>query len=563
MGLTSALFTGLSGLDVNQTNLNVIGNNIANVNTTAFKSSLALAAPQFYITDSAGSASDSTFGGENPSQTGLGAVTASIQTNFAPGAIQATGVPTDMAIDGDGFFVVQGQQQQFTRDGSFSLNQNDQLVTTGGDFVQGFGVDANGNVNAGQTQNIQIPLGTLTQAKSTASASFQGNLNADGALATGASDLVSSISLTDSANAAIPTGTSNLVDLQDAQGNSPFAAGDVLTVDGTRGGRDLSPLTLTVTPTTTVQNLEDFYNQGLGIDTTATANGATPGTTITPDPNDPTGTFGNISIMGDTGTENALSLSGGGFSSTNPAMNIAFTDQGTPAGESVFTSFVGYDSLGTPLTVNVTATLESKTATGTTWRFYATSPDSASAAAFDPAAATHPGSIVGDGTLSFDSDGKLVSSTNNSVTIDRTGSGAKSPLTMQLDFSGMTALASTSSQLLMSSQDGLAKGTLTSFSVGSNGLITGAFDNGLTSTLGQVAVATFSNPQGLINNGGNLFSTGSNSGAENHRPAHAHRRRHWRRFAGGQQRRSLHGVHEHDHRLDGLLGIEPRHFDER
>ena len=64
----------------------------------------------------------------------------------------------------------------------------------------------------------------------------------------------------------------------------------------------------------------------------------------------------------------------------------------------------------------------------------------------------------------------------------------------------------------MSSQDGLAIGTLTSFSVGANGIVTGAFDNGLTSTLGQVAVATFDNPQGLVDKGGNMYVTGSNSG---------------------------------------------------
>ena len=180
MALTSTLFTGLSGLDVNQSRLNVIGNNIANANTTAFKSSRELSAPQFYVTQNAGSPSSAEFGGENPSQLGLGAVVATIQKDFTPGAIEATGKDTDMAIDGNGFFVVQGQTQAFTRDGSFTLNDNNQLVTSGGDFVQGFGVDTNGNVITGALQNIQVPLGSLTKAKATTAASFQGNLNADG-----------------------------------------------------------------------------------------------------------------------------------------------------------------------------------------------------------------------------------------------------------------------------------------------------------------------------------------------------------------------------------------------
>ncbi len=83
MALTSTLFTGLSGLDVNQTRLNVVGNNIANVNTVAFKASRALFKPQFYVTDSGGSPATAETGGENPDQRGLGAVVASDATAAA------------------------------------------------------------------------------------------------------------------------------------------------------------------------------------------------------------------------------------------------------------------------------------------------------------------------------------------------------------------------------------------------------------------------------------------------------------------------------------------------
>src|SRR5213083_1589202 len=101
MALSSTLFTGLSGLDVNQTRLNVVGNNIANVNTVAFKSSRAIFKPQFYVTDSAGSPSTADFGGQNPDQRGLGATVASIQKDFSAGSIDPTGKPTDLAIEGD------------------------------------------------------------------------------------------------------------------------------------------------------------------------------------------------------------------------------------------------------------------------------------------------------------------------------------------------------------------------------------------------------------------------------------------------------------------------------
>ncbi len=516
MGLSSTLFTGLSGLDTNQTRLNVVGNNIANVNTVAFKASRALFKPQFYVTDNAGAPPSTDFGGENPSQRGLGSVVASIEKDWSPGSIEPTGTPTDLAIDGDGFFVVQGKQQAFTRDGSFTLNPSNNLVTTGGDYVQGFAADPNGNIIAGALQNINIPMGSLTKAQATENAAFQGNLNADGAVASGASILKSNVAVTDifSGSPAQPTTGSNLVDLRDESdpaGPAMFAAGDTLTIQGKQGGRDLPPQTFTIGATTTVGDLDNFFAEGLGVDQSATFSGfaGTIGGGV-----DTTGTKtatgGFLTFTGMPGTENALSLSGSAFKSDDANMTLSFADSGTPAGESVSTSFVTYDSLGTPLTVNLTAVLDSKDATGTTWQYFATSGDDTDYKPFDPANPT-TGMQVGSGTLTFDSNGKLTASTG-SIQIDRANTGADSPMNVAMDFSGMTSLTSGTSQLLMSSQDGRAIGTLTSFSVGSNGIITGAFDNGLTSTLGQVAMATFDNVQGLTDQGGNMFTTGADSG---------------------------------------------------
>src|SRR5256885_2276453 len=127
MPLSSALLTGLSGLNVTQQQMNVIGNNIANVNTISFKSSRALFTPQYYVTDSGASAPSTNNGGTNPSQEGLGATVDNVQKDFTEGSIQTTGVPTDMAVDGAGFFVVQNAgNQNYTRDGAFVLNSNNQ-----------------------------------------------------------------------------------------------------------------------------------------------------------------------------------------------------------------------------------------------------------------------------------------------------------------------------------------------------------------------------------------------------------------------------------------------------
>src|SRR5688500_15270616 len=184
MALTSTLFTGLSGLNVNQTKLNVVGNNIANVNTVAFKSSRALFKPQFYVTDSGGSPPSSDFGGTNPNQRGLGAVVSTVEKDFTPGAVQPTGKATDLALEGNGFFVVNGAaggetstpEQRFTRDGSFSLNSQNQLVSAAGDLVQGYGVDDDFQLIPGRLTNVTVPIGSATSAKATQNVKLEGNL---------------------------------------------------------------------------------------------------------------------------------------------------------------------------------------------------------------------------------------------------------------------------------------------------------------------------------------------------------------------------------------------------
>jgi len=172
-----------------------------------------------------------------------------------------------------------------------------------------------------------------------------------------------------------------------------------------------------------------------------------------------------------------------------------------PAGESVHTSFDVYDSLGTPVTVDVTAVLQSKDSSGSVWQFYADSGDN------------QGGNIaLGNGTLTYDNNGNLTAVTGNTITINRAGTGATPLMNVNLDFSGTSALASDQSQLVMNTQDGVQLGTLTTFSVGADGTITGSFSNGLTRTLGQVAIANFANPEGLDNQGGNMYVSAANSG---------------------------------------------------
>jgi flagellar hook protein FlgE len=507
MSLASSLFTGLTGLDTTQTWMNVVGNNIANADTTAFKSSNVSFSSQFYVTDLASSGPSGDFGGTNPSQSGMGDQVAAITTNFTPGQIQSTGVDTNMAINGNGFFVVQTTNgQEYTQDGTFSLNANNQLVTAGGAYVQGYGADQQGNVITGQLQNLTIPIGQETIAAATQNATLQGNLNSGGGVASGATILTSQAFSTSGGTA--PTGASLLSSLvSTAVPPVPLLnVGDTLTLAGTQGGQDLPSASFTVKNTSTVTDLENFVNQALGINTSVVEPGnPTPGTTL-----QTTGTTAQLTIIGNTGTDNALTLGSQGLvdsaTGTNPFTMAGGTD-GTftndPTGESTNTTISAFDSLGNPITVNLTTVLESVSPTGgDVWRFYATSPDNLGGT----------GPVVGTGQLTFSPAGQLLSTTGTQLSINRTGSGAQSPLNINLNFSGTTALASTTSNLVMGTQDGEGIGQLTSFSVGGTGDITGQFSNGLTKTLGQVVLANFNNPNGLSALGSNLYSAGPNSG---------------------------------------------------
>ena len=517
MALTSALFTGLSGLNVNQTKLQVVGNNIANVNTVAFKSSRAIFKPQFYVTDNGGSPPTSDFGGTNPDQRGLGAQIAAIQKNLTPGAIETTGKNTDMAIEGEGYFILQGTEQHYTRDGSFTLNSANQLVATNGDFVQGYGTDASYNVIPGALQNITIPLGSLTQAKATENAFFKGNLNASGPVATGASIINSQALELVGGGALNSSGSDLLTDVGTSAGTNTtalFTAGQVFTLDGKKGGRDVPPATFVVTGTNTMSDLMTFFQQGMGIFSQGTNPDQVPDdlNPATPQPGVSIDTIAGsqyLTITGNLGAENSLDIPANSFFDTTGALPFTFQDgqnaagiTSAPVGESVHTSFVAYDSLGTPLNVGVTAVFESSANTGNTWRFYAESGDD-----------TDVNLALGTGTLTFDSSGKLLSSTGTQITLDRNNTGVKTPLVVNLDFNQMTSLASRNSELVMTRQDGNPIGTLNDFSVGEDGIITGSFTNGQTRTLGQVATATFTNPEGLDDEGGNMFKTGVNSGS--------------------------------------------------
>ncbi len=140
-----SLFAGISGLRTNQTMLDVTGNNIANANTTGFKSSTTVFQDTLSQMMTGGTAANAERGGTNPVQIGLGVQIATTSTNFNQGSAQMTGRGTDLMLQGDGFFVVQrGNEQMYTRAGAFTFDETGTLVTNSGARVQGYGLDATG-----------------------------------------------------------------------------------------------------------------------------------------------------------------------------------------------------------------------------------------------------------------------------------------------------------------------------------------------------------------------------------------------------------------------------------
>jgi len=177
MGLQSAMTTALTGLQAAETSIDVVGNNVANSNTVGFKESNAVFATQFLQTQSIGSAPSTTRGGTNPRQIGLGVKVASITPDFTQGTIEISSNPLDVAIQGDGFLLIQGSQgeQLFTRNGQLQTNANNEVVTITGNRVLGFGVDDEFNLVESLVP-IQIPLGEETVAQATEAAIFSGVL---------------------------------------------------------------------------------------------------------------------------------------------------------------------------------------------------------------------------------------------------------------------------------------------------------------------------------------------------------------------------------------------------
>lgn len=178
-----SLYSGVSGLQNHQTRMDVIGNNISNVNTTGFKRGRVNF--QDMISQQVGGAAKPTeeLGGVNPKDVGLGMTIATIEQVFSQGNLQTTGVSTDVAIQGNGFFILKdGDESFYSRNGQFGLDSNGTLVNpANGQRVQGWMArDLNGEQivqTAATPTDLVVPVGSKDPAKETANVRFACNLN--------------------------------------------------------------------------------------------------------------------------------------------------------------------------------------------------------------------------------------------------------------------------------------------------------------------------------------------------------------------------------------------------
>ncbi|QQO08254.1 flagellar hook protein FlgE [Breznakiella homolactica] len=407
-----SMFSGVAGLQNHQTRMDVIGNNIANINTTGFKKNRVNFQDLLYQQLSGAARPTEDVGGVNPKEVGLGMQVASIDTIHTQGSLQTTGVGTDLAIQGTGFFVLKsGSQTMFTRAGAFGLDQNGTLVNpANGMRVQGWMArEIDGVVSMDVSREVEdliIPVGSKDPARATTMVNFACNL--------------------DKRTPEILEGASQADAIRGTWGTEikvydSFGQEHIMSVEFTRVPGENNSWTATVT--------------------------------VDPEFADPT----NTSV----GLGDAAPAVGEGNTFT-----VNFSNMGTLAGV--------VDAAGntSPLEGDVTMMV-----------------------AFDVQSAT-PGE-----------DGELVRQ-EFALNLGTVG-GLVNTITQYAEASSTKAII----------QDGYTMGYLENFKIDQNGTITGVYSNGTNRTIGQVALASFTNQGGLEKSGENNYVVSTNSGMANIGPA--------------------------------------------
>jgi flagellar hook protein FlgE len=454
--MLSSLYSGISGLLSNSDALDVISNNISNVNTVGYKSQTAQFEDVLYQTIT---------GASGTSQVGRGSALESVNTDFSQGSFETTNSATDLAIGGQGFFIVQkagDQTDYYTRAGSFSLDKNGDLIDSAGDFVQGKTIDQDTGTAFGVDGNIVISQ-QPSEPKTTQNIDMVVNLDASSAWA-GAYSVTSG----------------------NAVSNVTGASGDYPTVGA---------YTISVGATVTV-------GSGVGYAATLTMpGGAAYSVTLSPNQN-------TADLVTNGGVDTGLDLTLGGLTTgTTNAFTLSGFNGSSPSTTSNYSSSVTvYDSLGTGHVVTAYFRKDGydPTTQTSTWEW-------------DIVPQTGDTITSGQqGFLTFNANGVLTSGGNaQPMTFNFAGAQAGQAINLVLGSGsgeGATTQYSSSSNTVYQSQDGYPPGVLQSISVSQDGIISGSYDNGQILKLYQLDLANFNDAQGLERDGGNLYSATLTSG---------------------------------------------------
>ena len=500
--MSFALSSGVTGLQAHQKMLDVAGNNLANVNTTAFKASRITFSELLSETIKKASQPTSSIGGTNPQQMGSGVSISSIGPNMTQGNIVNTGNPLDLAIEGEGYFVLSdGQQNIYTRAGGFAVDADSNFVDPNTGYrVQRIGSE--GEVEGFQVagnSDLHVPYDVAIPAKATSQIAVSGNLSADAALSTPrAQVLTSGVAYTCDGGTAATTSTElDQLDQFSGGGESDGQLGvgqsGTITISGYHpdGTALSSGLTLTVSPDTMLGDLIDHLNNN--VLTGATASLVNGQIRITDDnsgysKSDVTLAYSGDGLLKVPGYFEISTVGGEEVKNINIA---AYDSQGGKhvlSGAFVRTNTPNvWDMVLTSITGNVhQITMEGRRIEGIT---------------FDP----------GDGSYAGLSGSDLAQFV---VTFEHDTS---SPQTVQLNLGtlgkldGLTQFAGNSTAVARE-QDGYGAGRLATVSVNNEGLLIGAFSNGIKKNIATVQVSLFQNTAGLESIGGGYFIPSANSG---------------------------------------------------
>lgn len=485
MSLINSLFSGVSGIRNHQAMLDVIGNNIANVNTIGYKGSRVTFSDTFNQFVRYGTNPSDTSGGTNTFQVGLGMKLNSVDRNWNQGTFERTGITTDLALQGDGLFILEKNGEQFySRAGAFIFDANGQLVNPqNGAIVQGKVATLDGQIPPGNNlEDIQIDGNLKLPAKATTNISWGGNLD-------------STLPITRSEEY-----------VQTGNINGTMAIGETVEDENTIFDQSGNEFTFKTSYEKTADDIYNLTYELLDSEGNATVPPIGPTTVVAvfnnAEPNEMVTLDGNTPPIPIPIAENSLGINFD-YDPTGVAQretNTLSSSVDANRDATVVTGTISvFDSLGNAHTFNLKYTKIDDNS----WSWKADVP-------------ADSGDLSGhEGTITFNTDGSIATISPNPPEIVFTPSnGAESQtliLDMGEDFEGITQTSS-SSVVSALSQDGSPAASLTNISIDQFGYVEGVFTNGKSLQLAQILISTFPNRNALVSVGDNMYRVSANTG---------------------------------------------------